>query len=262
MLAGRDGLRVNDPVLIPDLGRDLMIKLGVFHQVTEFGLEDFRQGFDRQKEVDSGAMPVAVGFGKSPTGNDIVDVWMIWHLSSPGVQNAEEARHISADVFWICGQLFYAFFKIQLFQYPAQSSLNRAFIHWSGSQGSFLTTVTQTREDPNWIAVNLPVVSQDVQSRFGQRYVAIFGAFAKNHFMEIIGSFLLVLAPILWVYFMLHGPLSGIFYGSKITSIFSDAFLSILEILILVMYFRFYCLIKLEKHNKANSADAKSRAAD
>lgn len=83
-------------------------------------------------------------------------------------------------------------------------------------------------------------------------------AFAKNYVMEIIGSFLLLFAPILWVYYIFHGPLSGIFYGSKITSIFSDAFLSILEILILVMFFRFYCLIKLEKHNKTNEADVKS----
>lgn len=74
-------------------------------------------------------------------------------------------------------------------------------------------------------------------------------AFAKNYVMEIIGSFLLILAPILWVHFIIHGPLSAIFYGSVATSIFSDAFLSILEILILVMFFRFYCLIKLEKHN-------------
>ena len=82
-------------------------------------------------------------------------------------------------------------------------------------------------------------------------------AFAKTYVMEIIGSFLLILAPILWVYFILHGPFSNIFYGSEITSIFSDAFLSILEILILVLFFRFYCLIKLEKHNKTHAADGK-----
>ena len=82
-------------------------------------------------------------------------------------------------------------------------------------------------------------------------------AFAKNYVVEIIGSFLLILAPILWVHFIIHGPLSTILYGSEITRIFSDAFLSILDILILVMFFRFYCLIKLEKHNKTNEADVK-----
>jgi hypothetical protein len=76
-------------------------------------------------------------------------------------------------------------------------------------------------------------------------------AFAKNYIMEIIGSFLLILAPILWINYILHGPLSAIFYGSEITSIFSDLFLSVLEILILVLFFRFYCFIKLEKHNNS-----------
>ncbi len=75
-------------------------------------------------------------------------------------------------------------------------------------------------------------------------------AFAKNYVVEIIGGFLLILAPILWVYYILHGPLSAIFYGSEITSIFSDIFLSVIEMLVLVLFFRFYCLIKFEKHNK------------
>jgi hypothetical protein len=39
LLAGTDGLTVNDPFLIPDIGGDLGIKFALFHNVAEFGLE-------------------------------------------------------------------------------------------------------------------------------------------------------------------------------------------------------------------------------
>ena len=62
VFAGTDGLAVNDPLLIPDIGRDFVIKSVLFHNVAEFGLEDFRHGPDRQKKIDSRAVPFPVGF--------------------------------------------------------------------------------------------------------------------------------------------------------------------------------------------------------
>ncbi len=106
VLAGRCGLTVNDPVLIPDIGGDLVIKLADFHHVAEFGFEDFRHGLDGQKKIDARAVPLSVRFGKRPAGHDIMDVRVIGHLPPPGVQHAEESGHLSADVFWIGGQLF------------------------------------------------------------------------------------------------------------------------------------------------------------
>jgi hypothetical protein len=41
VLSGADGLTVNDPILIPDIGINLGIKTGVFDNVAELGLKDF-----------------------------------------------------------------------------------------------------------------------------------------------------------------------------------------------------------------------------
>lgn len=106
MLAGTDSLTVNDPGLVPDIGINLGIKAAVFDNVAEFGLEDFRHGLDRQKEIDSGAVPFTVDFGQSPTGHDIMDVWMIRHLTAPGVQYPEKPWHIGTDVLGIGRQFF------------------------------------------------------------------------------------------------------------------------------------------------------------
>ena len=62
MLAGTDGLTINDPILIPDIGINLGIKASIFDNVAELGLEDFRHSLDRQKEIDSGAVPFTVCF--------------------------------------------------------------------------------------------------------------------------------------------------------------------------------------------------------
>jgi hypothetical protein len=40
-------------------------------------------------------------FDNGPTGHDIMNVRMIWHLTAPGVQHAEKAGHIGPDVFLI-----------------------------------------------------------------------------------------------------------------------------------------------------------------
>lgn len=60
-LTGGDRLGINVPVDLPDLGRDLIQELGLFHQIAELGSEDFRERFDGEKEIDFGGMPRAIG---------------------------------------------------------------------------------------------------------------------------------------------------------------------------------------------------------
>ena len=60
-LAGGDGLGVDVPIDVPDIGRGLIEQLGLFHQIAELGSEDFRECFDGEKEVDSGGMPRSIG---------------------------------------------------------------------------------------------------------------------------------------------------------------------------------------------------------
>jgi hypothetical protein len=54
-------LGVDVPVELPDIGWDFIEELGLFHQIAELGPEDFREGFDGEKESDFGGMPRAIG---------------------------------------------------------------------------------------------------------------------------------------------------------------------------------------------------------
>ena len=59
--AGGYRLAVDVPVDVPDIGRDLIEKLGLFHQIAELGPEDFRERLDGEKEIDFGGTPRAIG---------------------------------------------------------------------------------------------------------------------------------------------------------------------------------------------------------
>ena len=59
--AGRYRLGVDVPVDLPDFSGDLIEAVGLFHLIAELGSEDFRESFDREKEVDSGGMPQTIG---------------------------------------------------------------------------------------------------------------------------------------------------------------------------------------------------------
>ncbi len=59
--AGRYRLAVDVPVALPDFRGDLIEATGLFDLITELGAEDFRERFDREKEVGSGGMPRAIG---------------------------------------------------------------------------------------------------------------------------------------------------------------------------------------------------------
>ena len=51
-LTGTDGLRVDIPVDLPDLRRDLIEETGFFHGLFELGLIDFGKGSDGEIKID------------------------------------------------------------------------------------------------------------------------------------------------------------------------------------------------------------------
>ena len=98
-----DRFAVDDPVLFPDGGRDIVGEARFLQGVEEFGLEDSGEGFDREQEVMVGRQP-GVMIGCQPTrGNEIVNVRMIGQVASPGVQDTDQAK-LSADKTGILGQ--------------------------------------------------------------------------------------------------------------------------------------------------------------
>ena len=58
-----DCLAIDIEASIPNLCRDLGIKMVLFHRIPELGLEDEGNGFDRQIEIDPRWMPLLVFFG-------------------------------------------------------------------------------------------------------------------------------------------------------------------------------------------------------
>ena len=84
-----DRFAMDDPVLFPDAGRDIVGEARFLQGVEEFGLEDSGEGFDREQEVRVGRQPGAM-IGCQPTrGDEIVNVGMIGQVASPGVQDAD-----------------------------------------------------------------------------------------------------------------------------------------------------------------------------
>jgi len=49
---GTDGLGVDVPVDLPDLGRDLIEETSLFHFIAELGFEDLGESLDGEIEVD------------------------------------------------------------------------------------------------------------------------------------------------------------------------------------------------------------------
>jgi hypothetical protein len=99
-----DWFAVDDPILLPDGGRDIVGEAGSLKGVKEFGSEDPGEGFDGEQEVMVGREPGAV-IGGQPTGRDeIVNVRMVGQVTSPGVQDTDQAE-LSADKTRVLGQM-------------------------------------------------------------------------------------------------------------------------------------------------------------
>ena len=103
--AGADGLGIDVPVDLPDLRGDLIEETGFFHCIAELGLEDYGESSDGEIEIDPGGVPEAIGGGEGAAGDDVMDMGVILQGSSPGVEDAEESREISADVLFIQEQV-------------------------------------------------------------------------------------------------------------------------------------------------------------
>ena len=94
---------VDDPVLFPDGGRDIVGEARFLKGVVEFCSEDPGEGFDREQEVMVGRQPGAM-IGGHPTGGDeIVNVRMVGQVASPGMQDTDQAE-LSADKTGILSQ--------------------------------------------------------------------------------------------------------------------------------------------------------------
>ena len=99
-----DRFAVDDPILLPDSGRDIVGEAGSLESVMEFGPKDFGEGLDWKQEMMVGREPGTV-IGGQPTGRDeIVNVRMVGQVASPGVQDTDQTE-LSADKTGVLGQM-------------------------------------------------------------------------------------------------------------------------------------------------------------
>ena len=106
---GTDGLGVDVPFNLPDVGRDLIEEAGFFHSIAKLGFEDLGESSDGEIEIGSGGVPEAIGGGEGAAGDDVMDMGMILQGTSPGVEDSEESREITADVFLIRSKFLHSF---------------------------------------------------------------------------------------------------------------------------------------------------------
>ena len=97
-LAVAHRLGVNVPGLEPNLLGDCIAKPRLLHPLAKLGAEYGGEGLDRQEEVLAAAPPAAVCRGDRSAGDHVMDVGMVLELPAPGVQDAEEARQVTAHV--------------------------------------------------------------------------------------------------------------------------------------------------------------------
>jgi len=103
-LPSADGNDIHDPVLTPDLRRDLIEEPGLFEQVSELCPKDPGEGDFRQEEVVFSGLPgVTVGCQPTP-GYQVVHVGVVEEISSPALQDSDHAERAS-DVFGIGSEL-------------------------------------------------------------------------------------------------------------------------------------------------------------
>jgi len=97
-------LGVDIPGDVPDLGADLVQEPCLFHFVAELGSEEDGQSFDGEEEVEVGGVPGVVLGRDGSSWDDVMDVGVVVELTSPGVEDTEEAWEIGSDVLGIGSQ--------------------------------------------------------------------------------------------------------------------------------------------------------------
>jgi hypothetical protein len=100
------GLAMNVPVGLPNLWIDPFKQSRLAHVVFEESAVDGGEGFNGDKEVDSGRQPLGAVLGEATPWNDVMDVRVLLELSSPGVQDTSKTREVGADEARIFGELF------------------------------------------------------------------------------------------------------------------------------------------------------------
>jgi hypothetical protein len=78
-------LAVNDPILFPDLGRDVIEESGFFQSVPECGAEEDSKSFHRDEEALTGREPWAVVWREATAGDDTMDVRVIAEIAGPSL---------------------------------------------------------------------------------------------------------------------------------------------------------------------------------
>lgn len=89
---------VDDPVgFVPDLGRDLCAQSGAREGVAHPVSKQDGERPDVYEEVTPAAFPRRAVFGESAPGHDEMCMGMVLHLTTPGVQYAEESGMGASD---------------------------------------------------------------------------------------------------------------------------------------------------------------------
>ena len=140
VLAAAGGGAMNHPALLPDLGREVGQRLG--HLLLE-GLAEERaaaitQGLDRQEEAGAAGDPLALVPAQAATGDQVVDVGMIFQRARPSVQHAQQAEG-GAEAFGILRQVLQGLGTGGQEQIVAQAGMRanptaQAFGHGEGDQ--------------------------------------------------------------------------------------------------------------------------------
>ena len=99
-------MTVDVPCDLPACRGDFVEQPLPCHFDPEFGSEDFGEGSDRQIEGVAGGQPLISVGGQSTSRDDEVQMGMILHLSSPGVENGGKTWQIGAYEARVFGQFF------------------------------------------------------------------------------------------------------------------------------------------------------------
>jgi hypothetical protein len=97
------GLAMNNPVLLLDLGGDLIQQLGFFHFRSELGAKYGRDSLHGQEEFIRSGQPAFPVGTHSTTRDQIVQVRVILKLSSPGVEHSGQAHQVGPEEPGIAG---------------------------------------------------------------------------------------------------------------------------------------------------------------
>ena len=87
---------MHDPLLLPDLGRNVPEAIGGLQSLAKFGSEDPGQGSHGEQEVVPGREPGFPVAGQAARGDEVMNVRVIGQVASPGVQDPHHSD-LAAD---------------------------------------------------------------------------------------------------------------------------------------------------------------------